>query len=178
MTIHLSPALPPGSSDLPGDSGGPPSNVPLFGLAPGGVYQAPAVAGGAGELLPHPFTLTPSDNSAPDRAVSFLLHFPSRRRDWALPSALSSGARTFLSPARKQGSGHLSCSDTWFTSVAFFCLISRIVAPVDDPGAVGAGHELIPPNQFVEFLGRDSQVACLANALDDRADGNASLSFS
>ena len=33
-------------------------NVPLFGLAPGGVYKASAVAGGTGELLPHPFTLT------------------------------------------------------------------------------------------------------------------------
>jgi len=50
----------------------------------------------------------------PDRAVSFLLHFPSRRRDWALPSALSFGARTFLPPARGQGSGHLSCSGTHF----------------------------------------------------------------
>ncbi len=58
MTIHLVPLLPAGSSDLPGNSGGPPSNVPLFGLAPGGVYLAPAVTGGTGELLPHPFTLT------------------------------------------------------------------------------------------------------------------------
>jgi len=33
-------------------------NVPLFGFAPGGVYKASAVTGGAGELLPHPFTLT------------------------------------------------------------------------------------------------------------------------
>ena len=31
----------------------------LFGLAPGGVYQAPLIAQGTGELLPHPFTLTP-----------------------------------------------------------------------------------------------------------------------
>ena len=115
MTIHLSTALPPRSSDLPGNLGGPPSNVPLFGLAPGGVCQAPAVTGEAGELLPHPFTLTrvsPADDGGTDRAVSFLLHFPSRRRDWALPSALSFGARTFLPPAREQGSGHLSCSDT------------------------------------------------------------------
>ena len=58
MTIHLAPTLPSGSSDLPGNSGGPPSNVPLFGLAPGGVYQAPIVTDGTGELLPHPFTLT------------------------------------------------------------------------------------------------------------------------
>ena len=33
-------------------------NVPLFGLAPGGVYKASAVTDGTGELLPHLFTLT------------------------------------------------------------------------------------------------------------------------
>jgi len=41
----------------PGTSNGPPSSVPLFGLAPDGVYRAPDVAAGSGELLPHPFTL-------------------------------------------------------------------------------------------------------------------------
>ena len=55
----------------PGTSGGPP--VPLFGLAPGGVYRAPAVTGGPGELLPHRFTLT---CAARAQAVCFLLHFP------------------------------------------------------------------------------------------------------
>jgi len=61
MTIHLVSMLPSRSSDLPGNSDGPPSIVPLFGLAPGGVYLAPAVTGETGELLPHPFTLTPTD---------------------------------------------------------------------------------------------------------------------
>ena len=61
MTIPLASTLPSRSSDLPGNSGGPPSSVPLFGLAPGGVYLAPAVTGGTGELLPHRFTLTPAD---------------------------------------------------------------------------------------------------------------------
>ena len=42
----------------PGTSDGPPSNVPLFGLAPDGVYRASDVTAGTGELLPHPFTLT------------------------------------------------------------------------------------------------------------------------
>ena len=112
MTIHLVPTLPSRSSDLPGNSGGPPSDVPLFGLAPGGVYLAPVVAGGTGELLPHPFTLTRRNGSRPSRrAVSFLWHFPSRHRDWVLPSALSFGARTFLPFALKQSSGHLSCSN-------------------------------------------------------------------
>ena len=61
MTIPLASMLPSRSCDLPGNSGGPPSSVPLFGLAPGGVYLAPAVTGGTGELLPHRFTLTPAD---------------------------------------------------------------------------------------------------------------------
>ena len=113
MTIHLVSTLPSRSSDLPGNSGGPPSNVPLFGLAPGGVCLAPVVTDKTGELLPHPFTLTParifwmpsafligsSDPKLSAGAVSFLWHFPARRRDWVLPSTLSCGARTFLPPA-------------------------------------------------------------------------------
>ena len=58
MTIHLVSTLPSRSSDLPGNSGGLPSNVPLFGLAPGGVCLAPVVTDRTGELLPHRFTLT------------------------------------------------------------------------------------------------------------------------
>jgi len=58
MIIPLGPRLPGASSDLPGSLGGPPSNAPLFGLAPGGVFQAGGVATAAGELLPHLFTLT------------------------------------------------------------------------------------------------------------------------
>ncbi len=46
MTIPLVLPLPAGSSDLPGGSDGPPSSAPLFGLAPGGVYQAPVVTNG------------------------------------------------------------------------------------------------------------------------------------
>ena len=37
-----------------------PTFAPLFGLAPGGVYQAPDVTIETGELLPHRFTLTQS----------------------------------------------------------------------------------------------------------------------
>jgi len=37
-------------------------DVPLFDLAPGGVYKASAVTGGTGELLPHLFTLTSSEH--------------------------------------------------------------------------------------------------------------------
>ena len=79
MTIHLAPLLPAGSSDLPGNSDGPPSNAPLFGLAPGGVYLAPAVTGETGELLPHLFTLTPPDimHIRHGGLLSVALSFPS-----------------------------------------------------------------------------------------------------
>ena len=136
MTIHLVLMLPSRSSDLPGNSGGPPSNVPLFGLAPGGVYLASSVTTGAGELLPHPFTLTRRNRQTPfPQAVSFLWHFPSRRRDWALPSTLSCGARTFLPSAYRQCSGHLSYSDIpAFVLVAFSCL------PADSINQTGMGE--------------------------------------
>ena len=39
----------------------------LFGLAPGGVYRASGVTTGAGELLPHRFTLTPGNKASPRR---------------------------------------------------------------------------------------------------------------
>lgn len=41
--------------------------VLLFGLAPGGVYLASSVTTGAGELLPHPFTLTVANKGLPRR---------------------------------------------------------------------------------------------------------------
>jgi len=43
------------SSPFPGERN-------LFGLAPGGVYQATPIAQSTGELLPHLFTLTPWNN--------------------------------------------------------------------------------------------------------------------
>jgi len=58
MIIPLGSRLSGTSSDLPGSSSGPLLHAPLFGLAPGGVFQAAGVATGTGELLPHPFTLT------------------------------------------------------------------------------------------------------------------------
>ncbi len=41
----------------------------LFGLAPGGVYQAPDVTTGTGALLPHRFTLTRSQRVAVHRST-------------------------------------------------------------------------------------------------------------
>ena len=55
--IHLGPLSPMASSDLPGDSADH-AIVPLFGLAPGGVYLATVCYHLRGALLPHPFTLT------------------------------------------------------------------------------------------------------------------------
>jgi len=81
-------------------SGGPPVCAPLFGLAPCGVCRAAPVTRGAGGLLPHRFTLTATAGEPDVAAVCFLWHFPSRHRDWVLPSAMPCGVRTFLSPDR------------------------------------------------------------------------------
>jgi hypothetical protein len=63
----------------------------LFGLAPGGVYLA-------GRSPDRRWALTPPFHRCRGwaAAVSFLWHSPSGRPDWALPSALLCGARTFL----------------------------------------------------------------------------------
>ena len=109
--ISLGRQLPDASSDLTrstlpegnpdGPSSSPKRRRSLFGLAPGGVYQASPVTRGTGELLPRHFTLTPPPwrlNANGTGAVSFLWHFPSRHRDSVLRSTLPCGARTFLSP--------------------------------------------------------------------------------
>ncbi len=57
-TIHLRPRLPATSSGLPESRSEPDRLCSLFGLAPGGVYQAKRVTPFAGALLPHHFTLT------------------------------------------------------------------------------------------------------------------------
>jgi len=58
VTIYLGLLLPTGSSDLPGDSGGPPSTSPYLVLLQAG-FAKPRRHRRAGELLPHLFTLTP-----------------------------------------------------------------------------------------------------------------------
>ena len=93
----------------PEASGGPPSSASLFGLAPGGVCQAPDVATGTGELLPHRFTLTLKSFVKLSRAVCFLLHFPWGRPRSLLATTLPCGARTFLRGTMSPG-GHLVCS--------------------------------------------------------------------
>jgi hypothetical protein len=73
MVIPLGFRLPEISSDLPESSSEQPSNALLFGLAPGGVCRAPDVTVGTGELLPHRFTLTPSETGRFAFCGTFLL---------------------------------------------------------------------------------------------------------
>jgi hypothetical protein len=117
MAIPLGRRLPAGSCGLPeGLTGGPP--FPLLGLAPGGVCRAAGVTPSAGALLPHRFTLTCAalhpGVGEPPSAVCSLWHFPAGHPDWALPSALPCGVRTFLgrvtSRARTRPSGRLATS--------------------------------------------------------------------
>jgi len=84
----------------------------LLGLAPDGVYLADPVTRIAGGLLPHRFTLACSpallgsqqnaERSAYEpeglasSAVCSLLHYPSGRPAWVLPSVMPCGVRTFL----------------------------------------------------------------------------------
>src|SRR5919106_5348825 len=64
VTIHLGRPLPAASCGLPGGALRRTSSPRLLlGLAPNGVCRAAAVARGAGELLPHRFTLTRSRSS-------------------------------------------------------------------------------------------------------------------
>ena len=60
--IHLGYTSPCTSSNLPGGNAGH-AIAPLFGLAPDGVYLAAACYHQRGALLPHPFTLTPTQRS-------------------------------------------------------------------------------------------------------------------
>lgn len=88
-----------------GDRGHGRHDACLCGVAPGGVYRAGRVATAAVSSY-----LTVSPLPDPDHrlapvlgpsAVYSLLHFPSPRGAWALPSTLPCGARTFLYRAKK-----------------------------------------------------------------------------
>ena len=84
----------------PEASDGPPSSASLFGLAPCGVYPASDVTTRAVRSYRTFSPLPPHQ----EEAVCFLWHFPSRHRDWGLPSALPWGVRTFL---RREAGDHL-----------------------------------------------------------------------
>jgi len=107
MIINLGQQLPVASSDLPGSSGGPPSNTPLHGLAPDGVCLASPVTRGTGELLPRLFTLTPRQARGGMFSVALSLGSP--------PVAVSDHPALWSSdfpPARRRASDHPACSDT------------------------------------------------------------------
>ena len=97
--IHLQPVSPLPFSGLP-ESNASYIEGFLFGLAPGGVYQAANCYQSRGALLPHHFTLTQLLVS--NQAVYFLWHFPSTHAAQALPGTLPYGARTFLSLTKQQ----------------------------------------------------------------------------
>ena len=103
VTIHL--------CGLPGGSVA--GSHPLLGLAPDGVYLAEPVTRPAGELLPHPFTLT---SAGPGPAPREAGPFGRRQRRSALcctfrgsprlglvPASLPYGVRTFLEASRPRG---------------------------------------------------------------------------
>ena len=75
---------------------------PLFGLAPGGVFRAPAITRAGGGLLPHLFTLTSSLRTRRyflcgtfrQHALKRASHVYSSKLDYVAPRP--SGVRTFL----------------------------------------------------------------------------------
>ncbi len=109
MAIHLGRPLPDASRDLPGRRRGNPPGRPrscdrvdlpsLLGLAPGGVYPATPVAGGAVRSYR---TLSPLPAFAPKgfaRAVCFLWHFPWGRPRRVLPGTVFPWSPDFPPPA-------------------------------------------------------------------------------
>ena len=114
----------PGSKTNPQVAPRPACMPPLFGLAPGGVCHAAAVAGARGALLPHPFTLAaPNRSSKVSGLLSVALSltrdpgfWPKVSRRRALPATLVSWSPDF--PRQKQasdaaaqppGATHLAC---------------------------------------------------------------------
>ncbi len=92
--IHLGCASPHTSCDLPGNGAGR-TNVPLFGLAPGGVYPATPVTRRAVRSY-RTISPLPAVLKKQQRAVYFLWHWPLACAPQALPGTLPCGARTFL----------------------------------------------------------------------------------
>ena len=111
MAISLGRRLPAASSDQPappfrkgnpdGPSSSPKRRRSLFGLAPGGVYQASPVTRGTGELLPRHFTLTPSSGRQrrlPTGRYLFCGTFLPVTGTPRYGAPTPCGARTFLPP--------------------------------------------------------------------------------
>ncbi len=97
----------------------------LFDLAPGGVYRAPGVTAGSGELLPHPFTLTCLRRSL-GRRSSLCGTFPgvSPAGRYPAPCPEEPG----LSSPRLTGSDHLVCFDQSLFSLLHHPAGAEIIA--------------------------------------------------
>ena len=100
---RLAAAYPDGGpkTDLPAEAGAP----PLFGLAPGGVCRAVAVAGGAVRSY-RTLSPLPADRRAACGRSALCGTFPRVAPAGRYPAPCLRGARTFLSPRRDAGSGH------------------------------------------------------------------------
>jgi hypothetical protein len=113
MAIPLGRSSPSASCDPPEQRrGGSPSipDIPgclplLFGLAPGGVFPATTVAGGAVRSYRTVSPLPPARSSRDGRRCTFCGTFPRVAPAGCYPAPYLRGARTFLSPPRAE-SGH------------------------------------------------------------------------
>ena len=147
--IHLGTPLPAPSSGLPGHIGRAALKRVLYGLAPGGVYLAVPVTRDAGGLLHHLFTLTCGPVKVDPPAVCFLWHWPAGFPEWALPTTLLCGARTFLGGTlSKKGTNAIA----WPTRPA-----SMLPPPHRSPGSPGSEWRL--PGPRVGLIGADSATA-------------------
>src|SRR6202030_3324010 len=105
MAIPLGRPLPSASCDRPERRRGGPPGIPakecpplLFGLAPGGVFPAAAVAGGAVRSYRTVSPLPPARCSETDRRCTFCGTFPGVAPAGRYPAPYLRGARTFLPP--------------------------------------------------------------------------------
>ena len=107
VTINLVLPLPTGSSSQPEGLGRAPLTPSYLALLRAGFSRPPGHPG-AGGLLPHHFTLTPTS-----RGGMFLCHFPSGYPAWELPSALPVWSSD-LPPSAEADGGHPAC---WNASI-------------------------------------------------------------
>lgn len=105
------------SSNLPGGSGGQPSNASICGFASGVVYRAAPVTRSAVGSYSTVSPLPP-DARACGGGLRFLWHFPQDCSYRALPGTLPCEARTFL-PRGVGPSPTNTCPSTTSTSLAY-----------------------------------------------------------
>ena len=112
MAIPLGRSLPSASCDRPERRRGGPPGIPakeclplLFGLAPGGVFPAAAVAGGAVRSCRTVSPLPPARRAEAGWRCTFCGTFPGVAPAGRYPAPYLRGARTFL-PPHKAESGH------------------------------------------------------------------------